>query len=68
MAFHPSKNEAEGARVPGSSVHTPPRVYTEIPGGSQGSFQFRTRCFIFVPISFLSLFSLSSGWGCHRRL
>lgn len=49
MAFHPGRNETEGARVPGSSVHTPQRVYMEIPGGSQGSFQFRTRCFIFVP-------------------
>lgn len=68
MAFHPSRKEAEGARVPGSSVHTPQRVYMEIPGGSQGSFQFRTNCFIFVPLPFRSLLSPSSGWGCRRRL
>lgn len=49
MAFHPSRNEAEGAGVLGSSVHTPWRVYMEIPGGSQENFQFRTRCFIFGP-------------------
>lgn len=40
----------------------------EIPGGSQGSFQFRTKCFIFIPLSFLSLFSPSGGQGCHWRL
>lgn len=40
----------------------------EIPGGSQGSFQFRTTCFISVPLSFLFLLSPRGGCRCHRRV
>ena len=39
----------------------------EIPGGSQGRFQFGTKCFIFVPFSFLSPYwgegeAVTGGW------
>lgn len=37
----------------------------EIPGESQGRFQFRTKCFIFVPFPFPLL---GGRGGCHRRL
>lgn len=63
----PSRNEAEGTTVPGSPVHTPQRVYTEIPGGSQGSFQFRTRCFIFVPFSFMPFLSPQQWAGVSQE-
>lgn len=64
----PSRNEAEGASVLGNPVHMPHRVCMEIPGGSQGRFQFRITCFIFVPLSFLFLLSPSGGRGGHRKL